>query len=148
MSDSSELVHATTGRSACSPQNSTPLTFCGVALRRHGPGVHSPIRQLSTTPISRSEAVRSSPVFVGWSRAGLGAMMLCVPSLIPPAMAAGSLRRSPHPSVPVGAIAVLRPWLPSDADAAWTFSVIQKSNAGMRRADSVGRGAAVDHWLD
>jgi len=43
-------------------------------------------------------------------------MMLCVPSLIPPAMAAGSLRRLPHPSVPVGVIAVLRPWLLSDAD--------------------------------
>jgi RimJ/RimL family protein N-acetyltransferase len=65
-------------------------------------------------------------------------MMLCVPSLIPPAMAAGSLRRSPHPSVPVGAIAVLRPWLLSDADAvvdAFCDPEIQRWH--VRRADSV-----------
>lgn len=43
-----------------------------------------------------------------WSRAGLGAMIRYVPSLIPRTMAAGSLRRLPHPSASVGAIAVLR----------------------------------------
>lgn len=44
-------------------------------------------------------------------------MMLGVPSLIPPAIAAGSLRQSPQPSVPMGTTAVLRPWQLSDAEA-------------------------------
>lgn len=35
-------------------------------------------------------------------------MMRYAPSLIPPMMAAGSLRRLPHPSVSVGAIAMFR----------------------------------------
>jgi hypothetical protein len=35
---------------------------------------------------------------------GLGAMMLYVPSLMPPAIAAGSLSRSAHPSIPVGSL--------------------------------------------
>lgn len=63
--------------------------------------------------------------------------MLCVPSLIAPAMAAGSLCRSTHPWVPVGGIAVLRPWLLSDADAvvdAFRDPEIRRWN--VRRADS------------
>jgi hypothetical protein len=43
------LVHAKVGRLCCKPHTSVPLTCCGVALRRHGPGVHSPIRQLSNS---------------------------------------------------------------------------------------------------
>ncbi|WP_240760965.1 GNAT family N-acetyltransferase [Mycolicibacterium sp. CR10] len=66
------------------------------------------------------------------------AMMLGVPSLVSPAIAAGSLRRSSHPSVPVGTDALLRPWQPSDADAvvkAFTDPDIQRWH--VRRADSV-----------
>jgi [ribosomal protein S5]-alanine N-acetyltransferase len=44
-------------------------------------------------------------------------MMLGVPTLIPPAMAAGSLCRTPQPSLPVETTALLRPWQLSDADA-------------------------------
>lgn len=65
-------------------------------------------------------------------------MMLRVPSLIPPAMAPGSLCRSPQPSVPVGVTAVLRPWQLSDADAvvqAFTDPEIQRWH--VRRFDSV-----------
>jgi RimJ/RimL family protein N-acetyltransferase len=43
--------------------------------------------------------------------------MLGVPSLVPPAMVAGSLCRSPQPSIPTGPTAVLRPWQLSDAEA-------------------------------
>ncbi|MET0705189.1 MAG: GNAT family N-acetyltransferase [Mycobacterium sp.] len=68
-----------------------------------------------------------------------------MPSLILPAIAAGSLRRSPHPSVPVGEIAVLRPWLLSDADAvvaAFNDAEIQRWH--VRRADSV---AEARQWI-
>ena len=69
---------------------------------------------------------------------GLGAMMLYVPSLMPPAIAAGSLSRSAHPSIPVGANAVLRPWVAADAEAvvdAFRDPDIQRWH--VRRADSV-----------
>jgi RimJ/RimL family protein N-acetyltransferase len=65
-------------------------------------------------------------------------MMLCVPSLISPAMAAGSLCRSPQPSVPMGTTAVLRPWQLSDAEAvveAFDDPEIQRWH--VRRFDSV-----------
>jgi [ribosomal protein S5]-alanine N-acetyltransferase len=65
-------------------------------------------------------------------------MMLGVPSLIPPAMAAGSLCRSPQPSVLMGTTAVLRPWQLSDAEAvveAFDDPEIQRWHA--RRFDSV-----------
>jgi [ribosomal protein S5]-alanine N-acetyltransferase len=79
------------------------------------------------------------PVCVPMSRIGAGRVkMLCVPNLMAPAMAAGCLRRSPQPSVPVGAIAVLRPWLLSDAGAvveAFGDPDIQRWH--VRRADSV-----------
>ena len=53
-------------------------------------------------------------------------------------MATGSLRRKSHPSVPVGTVALLRPWQPSDAGAvveAFTDPEIQRWH--VRRADSV-----------
>lgn len=44
------LVQATMGRPSAIPQNTVPAVTLGVARWRHGPGVHSPIRQLSTQP--------------------------------------------------------------------------------------------------
>lgn len=44
----SSVVHATVGLLCWKPHTSVPATSSGVALRRHGPGVHSPTRQLST----------------------------------------------------------------------------------------------------
>lgn len=65
-------------------------------------------------------------------------MMPCVPTLIPPTISAGSLSRYPHPSLSVGAVAVLRPWRLSDAHAvvdAFNDPEIQRWH--VRRADSV-----------
>jgi ribosomal-protein-alanine N-acetyltransferase len=62
-----------------------------------------------------------------------------VPSLVSPAMIAGSLSRSDQPSISVGSVAVLRPWVLSDADAvmaAFRDPEIQRWH--VRRADSVG----------
>ncbi|OBC01821.1 hypothetical protein A5784_17100 [Mycobacterium sp. 852013-50091_SCH5140682] len=64
-------------------------------------------------------------------------MMLGVPSLIPPAIAAGPLRQSPQPSVPIATTAVLRPWQLSDAEAvveAFVDPEIQRWH--VRRCDS------------
>jgi [ribosomal protein S5]-alanine N-acetyltransferase len=61
-----------------------------------------------------------------------------VPSLMPPAMVAGSLSRSAHPSIPVDGVAALRPWLLADAQAvadAFRDPDIQRWH--VRRADSV-----------
>ncbi|MUL84788.1 MULTISPECIES: GNAT family N-acetyltransferase [unclassified Mycolicibacterium] len=69
-----------------------------------------------------------------------------MPSLIPPAISAGSLCRSPHPSLPVGAIALLRPWRLSDADAvvdAFRDPEIQRWH--VRRADS---GDEARQWIN
>ena len=41
------VVHATVEVFSSKPHTRVPATCCGVALRRQGPGVHSPIRQLS-----------------------------------------------------------------------------------------------------
>lgn len=47
MSRSASLVHTTRGRPLLSPHSTVPRVTAGVSLRRHGPGVHSPSRQLS-----------------------------------------------------------------------------------------------------
>lgn len=57
---------------------------------------------------------------------------------MPPAIVAGSLSRSAHPSIPVGGAAGLRPWLLTDAAAvveAFRDPDIQRWH--VRRADSV-----------
>jgi RimJ/RimL family protein N-acetyltransferase len=60
-----------------------------------------------------------------------------MPSVIPPTVVAGSLRRTPQPAVPVTAIAVLRPWQLSDADAVVeAFSDPEIQRWHVRRADS------------
>lgn len=46
-SRSLSVVHATVGTPACIPHTTVPAAWSGVARRRHGPGVHSPSRQLS-----------------------------------------------------------------------------------------------------
>ncbi len=46
-------LQASIGLSPWMPQTSVPLTSCGDALWRHGPGVHSPFRQLSTNLVGR-----------------------------------------------------------------------------------------------
>lgn len=48
---SASVLHATVGRLCVNPHTNVPASCCGVALRRHGPGVHSPSRQLSSQPI-------------------------------------------------------------------------------------------------
>jgi len=63
--------------------------------------------------------------------------MLSVPSLIPPAIAAGTLSRSTQPTIPVGGIAAIRPWSLADAEAvvsAFRDPDIQRWH--VRRADS------------
>lgn len=74
--------------------------------------------------------------------------MLYVPSLIPPAMAAGSLCRSPQPSVSVGTAAVLRPWQLSDAEGvveAFADPEIQRWH--VRRFDSVDEARlSINGW--
>ena len=65
---------------------------------------------------------------------------------MPPAIAAGFLSRSGHPSIPVGAMAVLRPWVLADAEAVKeTFCdpVIQRWH--VRRADSVDEAR---QWIE
>ena len=72
-------------------------------------------------------------------------MMLGVPSLIPPTIAAGSLCRSPQPSMPVGTTAVLRPWRLSDAEAvvrAFDDPEIQRWH--VRRFESADEAR---HWI-
>lgn len=48
---SASLVHTTRGRPLCRPHNTVPRVMVGLSLRRQGPGVHSPTRQMSTQPI-------------------------------------------------------------------------------------------------
>lgn len=71
-----------------------------------------------------------------------------MPLLVSPAIASGSLRASPQPSIDVGEVAVLRPWLPSDAPAvfeAFQDPAIQRWH--VRRADSVDEaGEWVEKW--
>jgi len=61
------VLHATVGLLCWKPHTSVPATRCGVALRRHGPGVHSPLRQLSTQPIVIARLCKS---LHGWPGAG------------------------------------------------------------------------------
>jgi [ribosomal protein S5]-alanine N-acetyltransferase len=71
-----------------------------------------------------------------------------VPSLVSPVIAAGSLSRTAQPSIPVNAVAMLRPWLPVDAPAlaaAYEDPAIQRWHA--RRADSVEEaGDWIERW--
>jgi len=71
-----------------------------------------------------------------------------VPRLVSPAIAAGSLSRTLQPSIPVNAVAMLRPWLPDDAPAlaaAYEDPAIQRWHA--RRADSVDEaGDWIERW--
>jgi ribosomal-protein-alanine N-acetyltransferase len=72
--------------------------------------------------------------------------MLSVPTLVRPAIVSGSLSRSPQPSIPVGRVAVSRPWRPDDAPAvaeAFQDPAIQRWH--VRRADSVDE---VRDWID
>jgi len=95
---------------------------------------HQWIRTLASVERERQPV---SVSFGGELNGGLGEDA-GVPSLIPQAMATGSLRRKSHPSVPVGTVALLRPWQPSDAGAvveAFTDPEIQRWH--VRRADSV-----------
>ncbi len=71
-----------------------------------------------------------------------------VPSLVPPAIVAGSLSRSAQPWIPVSAGARLRPWLRADAPAlaaAFEDPAIQRWHA--RRADSTDEASGwIERW--
>lgn len=76
-------------------------------------------------------------------------MMLGLPSLVSPALSAGSLRRIPHSSVRVGTVALLRLWQLSDAGAvveAFADPDIQRWH--VRRADSVDEARQwISGWM-
>lgn len=57
MSSLSSVVHATRGRPSRRPQNTVPWGVVGLAGRRHGPGDHSPRRQLSADILSGSDSL-------------------------------------------------------------------------------------------
>lgn len=52
---SASVVHATVGLLSWKPHTRVPTGWSGAALRRHGPGVHSPFRQLSAHFIPGSD---------------------------------------------------------------------------------------------
>lgn len=71
-----------------------------------------------------------------------------MPSLVPPAMTAGSLAASGQPTLPVGGGALLRPWLIGDAEAvmdAFRDPAIQRWH--VRRADCVDEARGwIQRW--
>ncbi|WP_306789612.1 GNAT family N-acetyltransferase [Mycolicibacterium aubagnense] len=75
-------------------------------------------------------------------------MMPRVPTLIPPAISAGHLSRSPHPSLSVASVALLRPWRPSDANAVVdAFSDPEIQRWHVRRADSADEARRwINEW--
>jgi [ribosomal protein S5]-alanine N-acetyltransferase len=84
-------------------------------------------------------------------------MMLCIAESDSAGIGGRSLRRSPHPSVPVGATALLRPWLLSDADAAVEAFGDRAENSLMGRVSlkgvdlhdgSAGVALHADGWHD
>lgn len=75
-------------------------------------------------------------------------MMVVVPSLFRPAIAAGSLSQSTQPTIAVGGIALLRPWVLDDAAAAveaFDDPAIRRWHVG--RADSIDEARdLIAHW--
>lgn len=75
-------------------------------------------------------------------------MVVDVPDLVPPAIISGSLSHSLQPSIPVGNVAVLRPWVHQDAAAiveAFRDPAIQRWH--VRRADSTSEAREwISHW--
>ncbi|MGH3638541.1 MAG: GNAT family N-acetyltransferase [Mycobacterium sp.] len=74
--------------------------------------------------------------------------MRCVPSLVSPAIAVGSLSESAQPSISVSAEATLRPWMPRDAPAlvaAYADPAIQRWH--VKRMDSTDEASGwIDRW--